>query len=373
MHSLADRVILASGWTRRLLALVAGAVGALAMAPVDVGPALIVPMVAAVWLLDGSSEGRADGRRGLWMGWGSLRLAFEAGWWLGFGYFLAGLWWLGAAFLVEPEFAWALPFGVVGLPALLAFFPALGFAAARLLWVPGAGRLFALALGLGLSEWLRGTVLTGFPWNAWGMALGGTLVTAQAAALVGLDGLTMIADRALRGARDADRCAGGRLAWTPRSSRWSRARLWWASVPRGWRLPAPGTVPPASWFASCSPAFSRTRSSGRRTGTRSSPATSNCRGARMRPRASKLADVTLLVWPESAFPFILTRDPEALAPSATSLPPRRRHGHGRRAPGGRAGRRRRTRPHRLLQCHRGDRSRRHPARQLRQGSPRTLR
>ncbi len=285
MHSLADRVILASGWTRRLLALVAGAVGALAMAPVDVGPALIVPMVAAVWLLDGSSEGRADGRRGLWMGWGSLRLAFEAGWWLGFGYFLAGLWWLGAAFLVEPEFAWALPFGVVGLPALLAFFPALGFAAARLLWVPGAGRLFALALGLGLSEWLRGTVLTGFPWNAWGMALGGTLVTAQAAALVGLDGLTMIAIVLFAAPATLIDAPGPRLAWTPTLVALVAGA---ALVGFGAARLAPARTrdrPPALWFASCSPAFSRTRSSGRRTGTRSSPATSNSRGTRMWPRA----------------------------------------------------------------------------------------
>ncbi len=36
----------------------------------------------------------------------------------------------------------------------------------------------------------------------------------------------------------------------------------------------------------------------------------------------KLADVTLLVWPESAFPFILTRDPKALASIGDLLPPR---------------------------------------------------
>ena len=33
---------------------------------------------------------------------------------MGFGYFLAGLWWVGSAFLVEADrFAWALPLGVV--------------------------------------------------------------------------------------------------------------------------------------------------------------------------------------------------------------------------------------------------------------------
>jgi len=71
--------------------------------------------------------------------------AFGVGWWWGFGYFLAGLWWLGAAFLVEADkFAWALPLGVVGLPAMLAIFPGLGFMLARLGWAPGPGRILRL-------------------------------------------------------------------------------------------------------------------------------------------------------------------------------------------------------------------------------------
>ena len=42
---------------------------------------------------------------------GALRRGGRVGWWFGFGYFLAGLWWLGAAFLVDADkFAWLLPF-----------------------------------------------------------------------------------------------------------------------------------------------------------------------------------------------------------------------------------------------------------------------
>src|SRR5918912_165250 len=186
MKALASRVILAWGWRRALLAWLAGAVGALAMPPFGALPALAVSLTVAVWLLDGAA---ATGRFGV----ASTPVsAAIAGWWWGFGYFVAGLWWLGSAFLVEAdEFAWAIPFGVLGLPALLAFFPAFGFALSRLLWSPGAGRLFALAFGLGLSEWLRGHLFTGFPWNTFGMALGGNLVLGQAASLVGIYGLTL--------------------------------------------------------------------------------------------------------------------------------------------------------------------------------------
>src|SRR5918995_652401 len=125
MTALADRVAHARGWRRVLLALSAGAGGALAMPPFGALPALAVSLTVAVWLLDGASvEGRSLSA--------TLRSAALAGWIWGFGYFVAGLWWLGAAFLVEADlFAWALPLGVLGLPALLAFFPALGFALAR--------------------------------------------------------------------------------------------------------------------------------------------------------------------------------------------------------------------------------------------------
>ena len=104
--------------------------------------------------------------------------AADAGWWWGFGYFVAGLWWLGSAFLAEPDkFAWLLPFGVLGLPAYLALYTAFGFVVARLLWSRGSGPARgARGEPRPLAEWLRGALLTGFPWNEFGMALGGNLV-----------------------------------------------------------------------------------------------------------------------------------------------------------------------------------------------------
>ena len=180
MKAIAQRVILAWGWRRFLIAFLAGAAGALALPPFGLLPALAVSLTAAVWLIDGAASGK--GRP-----WATLRSTALVGWWWGFGYFVAGLWWLGSAFLVEADqFAWALPFGVLGLPALLASFPSLGFALSRLLWSPGAGRIPALAFGLTVSEWLRGTLFTGFPWNTLGMALAQNAWLMQSASLVGL-------------------------------------------------------------------------------------------------------------------------------------------------------------------------------------------
>lgn len=318
MHKLADAVTLSSGWGRRSIALVAGAFGALAMAPLNFAPALVPTMVVAVWLLDGSSETRS--RRGFFLPeFGSLRLAFGAGWWLGFGYFLGGLWWLGEAFLDEPDFAWALPLGVIGLPALLALFTGLGFVLARVLWSGGAARIFALALGLTLAEWLRGHILTGFPWNPFGMALGNHLVPAQIASLFGSDGLTLITV-ALFAAPATLSDGARRLVLLPTAIAglglvavlgYGAYRLREPYPPPTnvmVRIVQPGPIPNGEFIPE-----------NKRKIVDSYIALSATNDAE---RGVKLPDVNLLVWPESAFPFILTRDPEELTRIGGFLPPK---------------------------------------------------
>ena len=175
-------IVLAWGWRRVVLALAAGVASALAFAPINAWPVLFCTFPGVVFLLDGSASGRLGG---------ALRAA-AAGWLFGFGFFLAGLYWVGFAFLVDAAtFGWLMPFAVVALPAGLALFTALGFALARALWTRGAIRIVTLALSLTAAEWLRGHVFTGFPWNAYGYSLTGSLALAQGSALVGIWGLTL--------------------------------------------------------------------------------------------------------------------------------------------------------------------------------------
>ncbi len=306
--SAAQRIILSEGWTRRAIAFGAGALGALALAPVGLWPAMAIPLTAAVWLLDGSGS-----RFTL----AALRAAMADGWWLGFGYFVAGLWWLGAALLVEADqFAWALPLAVFGLPAALALFTALGFALARALWSPGSGRVFALAAGLGGAEWLRGHVLTGFPWNDFGMALAANSTLAQSASLVGLHGLDLAAilifaapataiDRADR--RSPAIMLG--LALIAAMAIYGGLRL--ARAEQGvvpgvkLRLMQPNLQQDAKF-----------RPENRQEILRRYLALSDQATG---PAHTGVADATHLIWPESAFPFLLSRDPQALATIARSL------------------------------------------------------
>ncbi len=122
--ALIDAIILSWGWRRWLIAFAAGAVSALAMAPFYAWPLLFLTFPVLVWLIDGVRAGTIAGMFG----------AAIVGWWFGFGYFLAGLYWVGYAFLVDAQtFGWLLPFAVIGLPAGLALFTAFGAALARLL------------------------------------------------------------------------------------------------------------------------------------------------------------------------------------------------------------------------------------------------
>lgn len=188
MERLAGRIMLLWGLKRWLLAFLAGALAVLSLPPFDFFAILFVSFTVLVWLLDGAS-GRADA--------GFIQRLFPAfwtGWWFGFGYFVGGMWWLGNALLIEAvDFAWALPFAVFGLPAILAVFYGLATALARALWSDGLGRICALALGFGLAEWLRSFILTGFPWNAIGYGAMPVPALMQSTAVIGLFGVSALA------------------------------------------------------------------------------------------------------------------------------------------------------------------------------------
>ena len=307
--SLIEGVILSWGWRRRAIAFVSGAVGALALPPFSIFALIAIPLTVAVWLIDGARDQRSG--RTLTA---SLRAAFGAGWWMGFGYFLAGLWWVGSALLVEADkFAWALPLAVVALPAALAVFPGVGFALARALWSPGPWRIFALAFGLGMAEWARGLLFTGFPWNDLGMALGVNLTLAQTASLVGLHGLAFLTIAIFAAPATLWRVGDSRLDPAPTIA--AALALVLMAAFGEFRLMAPesATVPGVKLrliqpnVAQDDASFGPENSQAilRRYFDLSERAAS--------PDRSGIRDVTHLIWPESAFPFILSRDPQALS------------------------------------------------------------
>jgi apolipoprotein N-acyltransferase len=204
MVALAERVRGLRGWRRRGAAFAAGAVSVLAMAPFFAWPVLWATLPVLVWLIDGAvcptdpssqriheSTQRESKGTASWFQRPALAAA-EIGWWFGFGYFVPGLFWVGEAFLVEAEtFAILLPFAVTLLPAGMALFYCAAAGIAARFWTSGGCRVLLLALALSAAEFLRGHILSGFPWNTLGYALTYPLPLMQSAAFVGIYGLTL--------------------------------------------------------------------------------------------------------------------------------------------------------------------------------------
>jgi apolipoprotein N-acyltransferase len=323
---LAASIVAATGWRRRLIAFAAGAAGAFAMAPFDFWPALAIPMTAAVWLIDGSCDpvpkkpaagaSFRDWRQSRL--WASARRAFAAGWWWGFGYFVAGLWWLGAAFFADGgEYLYALPLGVFGLPAAIALYPAFGFMLARLFWTPGPARILVFAAALTLTEWLRGNLFTGFPWNAFGMALGGNLVAAQFASLIGLYGLTLAAIMIFSAPATL---AGERLSARALAPAGAAALALAAIFVFGAiRLAGPkDAVVPGVTLKIMQPNLAQDEKF--RPAYKDEILGGYLRLSDLEADAGSTG-VTAVIWPESAFPFILSRDSEAMGQIGAALPP----------------------------------------------------
>jgi apolipoprotein N-acyltransferase len=159
-----------------LYAFLAGAASAFAFEPAGLWPLLPVAFAVLCEFICRSKN--------VWR-------ALLTGWAFGVGQFAIGLNWIATAFTYQSNMpAWLGWIAVVLLSLYLAIYPAL---ATGLSWRFGRDNRVALVLVFGgawaVTEWLRGTMFTGFPWNPAAAALAPTpLVTITA--LIGTYGLS---------------------------------------------------------------------------------------------------------------------------------------------------------------------------------------
>jgi len=175
------RLATLSGWRADFAALGLGALAAAALPPLCAVPVLLLATPGLLALIDGAAGPGTAARRG---------------WWFGFGNNLLGLYWITEAILVEAaRFWWLVPLAVPGLAAILALFIAAPAALAHLAR-RGWPCVFALAGGWVLADLARQFIATGFPWNPWGSVwefpgfAGDVMI--QPAAWIGVPGLTFL-------------------------------------------------------------------------------------------------------------------------------------------------------------------------------------
>ncbi|EHL97117.1 apolipoprotein N-acyltransferase [Acetobacteraceae bacterium AT-5844] len=270
-----------------------GVLAALALPPVHAVPVLLLAIPGLLALIDGA---------------GSWKRAGVLGFTWGMGHHVAGLYWISHALLTDPwRWGWLVPVAVPGLALPLAIYIAL---AVIIAWFarPGWPRWLALAGAWVVMEMLRGLLFTGFPWNLIGSVWAFDALPLQAAALVGVHGLSLLT-MLLAGLPALGRraVAGGAVA------------LLALGGFGAWRLAQPEPAPPginlmlvqgnvqqeAKWREDMRwPIFRRYLELTREGATRA-------------PAGVPL----VVIWPETASPFLLPNDVDARRYAAESLPP----------------------------------------------------
>ncbi|MBQ4814524.1 apolipoprotein N-acyltransferase [Pseudoalteromonas luteoviolacea] len=158
------------------LALIAGCALTLAYAPFGLWPLTFVCLIIAIYVTDQPTP----------------KQAAKYGFLFGFGWFALGISWVHVSIAQFGGLPIALSLlAMAFLCAYLAIYPALAFAFANRYSKSHWQRLALLISGFAITEYLRGTLLTGFPWLSFGYTLTDSPLNSLAP-WIGEFGLTLI-------------------------------------------------------------------------------------------------------------------------------------------------------------------------------------
>lgn len=294
--STADLLSGLRGIRRLLTAALAGALATLALPPAHLLPLLLIAFPVLVWLLRGSARRRDDA---------AIGFAFSV------GHHVPGLYWISVALFTDIERFWfMLPPALLGLPAVLALFVAAATLVhgivRRRFGLTGWGEALCLALLWSAAEWLRGHLFTGFPWNLIGYAWVPVLPVLQTVSVIGIYGLSLVTmvvaclPAALAGGRPSPRPALTGLLMLALMAGWGGWRMQGqglGDVPDvRLRLVQPNIPQELKWQEGAKLA--------------------NLRHLVELSQAPGWADVTHVIWPETAVPYLLSTGPDAVEQQA---------------------------------------------------------
>ena len=96
----------------------------------------------------------------------SKKYFFFYGWLFGFGYFLSSLYWISISLTFDQNFKFLIPISIILIPSFLGIFYGLVtfcFIISKSKKIVSSFLVFSLFFGV--FEFIRGSILTGFPWN----------------------------------------------------------------------------------------------------------------------------------------------------------------------------------------------------------------
>ena len=121
------------------------------------------------------------------------KYSFLYGWLYGFGYFLTNLYWITISLTFDENFGFIIPFALILIPSFLGIFYGLATYGFFLLKIKNPiSNLFLFSLLFGLTEFLRGNILTGFPWNLIAFSFSENLEILQILSFIGTYGFNVL-------------------------------------------------------------------------------------------------------------------------------------------------------------------------------------
>ena len=149
---------------------IAGAIATLSLPPFSILP-LIIGLGFGLYRINFQS---------------SLLKIFLSAWFLGFGWFSFGLYWIGSAFfMAETYHALLMPIAIILLPSFLALFWACACVCAKLINIKTKFSILYTIVFISLFEYLRAQLFTGFPWLMPSMTFASNVYLIQIFSFVG--------------------------------------------------------------------------------------------------------------------------------------------------------------------------------------------
>jgi len=120
------------------------------------------------------------------------KIFFLYGWLFGFGYFLSSLYWISISLTFDQNFKFLIPVTVILIPAFLGIFYGL-VSLCFLISKPKkiVSSFFSFSLFFGIFEFIRGSILTGFPWNLIAYSFSDHLEILSITSLIGTYGFNL--------------------------------------------------------------------------------------------------------------------------------------------------------------------------------------
>ena len=292
-RALLARLAKHSRWWALIVAFGLGLLSAMALPPVHAAPVLLLAVPGLLALLGAARSWRGAAARGF--AWG-------------FGHHLGGLYWVTEALLTDPtRWWWLVPLAAPALATVTALYAVPPAVVAHRL-PPGWRRMVGFAATWTLAEMLRGVLFTGFPWNPLGSAWAFAALPIQAAAVVGVHGLSLLT--LLIAGLPA---VASRRAWAV-----GGAGMLVLATFGAWRLsgPEPARPPVRLVLVQAGVAQAEKWREDQRVNILRRYLDLTATATKGMPAGTSVA----VIWPETATQFLLAQDPEAQRLVAAALP-----------------------------------------------------